>query len=98
MSQESSGSDPLAAFGPNEWLVDELYQQYLKDRSSVDRAWWEFFEDYTPGEAAIPNGQRTAKPPAFTTAAFAGASQRRNMSRASSGSQSAIWRVEATMS
>ncbi|MGN6613243.1 MAG: multifunctional oxoglutarate decarboxylase/oxoglutarate dehydrogenase thiamine pyrophosphate-binding subunit/dihydrolipoyllysine-residue succinyltransferase subunit, partial [Angustibacter sp.] len=57
MSQESASSDPMAAFGPNEWLVDELYQQYLKDRSSVDRAWWEFFEDYTPGEAAVPNGQ-----------------------------------------
>jgi multifunctional 2-oxoglutarate metabolism enzyme len=38
VSQESANSDPMAAFGPNEWLVDELYQQYLKDRSSVDRA------------------------------------------------------------
>jgi 2-oxoglutarate decarboxylase len=48
--QESPSSDAMAAFGPNEWLVDELYQQYLKDKSSVDRAWWEFFADYTPGE------------------------------------------------
>ncbi|MGN6299919.1 MAG: 2-oxo acid dehydrogenase subunit E2, partial [Angustibacter sp.] len=64
MSQESASSDPMAAFGPNEWLVDELYQQYLKDRSSVDRAWWEFFEDYTPGEAAIPNGEPTPAAPA----------------------------------
>ncbi|MDQ1287043.1 MAG: multifunctional 2-oxoglutarate metabolism enzyme [Actinomycetota bacterium] len=35
-------------FGPNEWLVDELYQQYLADRDSVDRAWWHFFADYHP--------------------------------------------------
>ena len=35
-------------FGPNEWLVDELYQQYLQDKSSVDKAWWDFFADYKP--------------------------------------------------
>ncbi|MGL4172702.1 MAG: multifunctional oxoglutarate decarboxylase/oxoglutarate dehydrogenase thiamine pyrophosphate-binding subunit/dihydrolipoyllysine-residue succinyltransferase subunit [Actinomycetota bacterium] len=46
------GSDPLSAFGPNEWLVDELYRNYLQDRTSVDRAWWQFFEDYTPSPAA----------------------------------------------
>jgi 2-oxoglutarate dehydrogenase E1 component len=45
----------MAAFGPNEWLVDELYEQYKKDRSSVDRSWWDFFADYTPG-AATTNG------------------------------------------
>jgi 2-oxoglutarate dehydrogenase E1 component len=28
--------------------VDELYQQYLEDKNSVDEAWWEFFADYTP--------------------------------------------------
>jgi 2-oxoglutarate dehydrogenase E1 component len=38
----------LVAFGPNEWLVDEIYEQFLADRSSVDPAWWEFFEGYTP--------------------------------------------------
>jgi len=40
-----------ANFGPNEWLVDEIYQQYLKDPHSVDRAWWDFFTDYQPLEA-----------------------------------------------
>ncbi|RZB14146.1 hypothetical protein StrepF001_40190 [Streptomyces sp. F001] len=34
---------------PNEWLVDEIYQQYLQDPNSVDRAWWDFFADYKPG-------------------------------------------------
>jgi multifunctional 2-oxoglutarate metabolism enzyme len=43
--------DPrLAAFGANEWLVDEIYEQYLRDPSSVDPAWHEFFADYVPGE------------------------------------------------
>jgi multifunctional 2-oxoglutarate metabolism enzyme len=41
---------PVSGFGPNEWLVDEIYQQFLNDKGSVDPAWWEFFEDYTPAE------------------------------------------------
>ena len=45
-------SSRLAAFGPNEWLVDEIYQQYLTDKASVDPAWWDFFEDYVPTEHA----------------------------------------------
>ncbi|HWO52465.1 MAG TPA: multifunctional oxoglutarate decarboxylase/oxoglutarate dehydrogenase thiamine pyrophosphate-binding subunit/dihydrolipoyllysine-residue succinyltransferase subunit, partial [Ornithinibacter sp.] len=53
MAEQSPSSDPLTSFGPNEWLVDELYEQYTKDRNSVDRAWWDFFKDYTPGEAAL---------------------------------------------
>ncbi|MBK7622475.1 MAG: multifunctional oxoglutarate decarboxylase/oxoglutarate dehydrogenase thiamine pyrophosphate-binding subunit/dihydrolipoyllysine-residue succinyltransferase subunit [Kineosporiaceae bacterium] len=47
-----------AAFGPNQWLVDELYQQYLADRNSVDPTWWEFFADYTPSD--MPQGHRGA--------------------------------------
>ena len=42
----------LVAFGPNEWLVDEIYEQFLADRSSVDPAWWDFFADYVPTEHA----------------------------------------------
>src|SRR6185437_8188883 len=37
-----------ADFGPNEWLVDELYERYLTDPGSVDKAWWSFFADYRP--------------------------------------------------
>ncbi|MEJ5869313.1 multifunctional oxoglutarate decarboxylase/oxoglutarate dehydrogenase thiamine pyrophosphate-binding subunit/dihydrolipoyllysine-residue succinyltransferase subunit [Pseudokineococcus sp. 5B2Z-1] len=43
-----------SGFGPNAWLVDELHERYLEDRESVDPAWWEFFEDYTPGDGAPP--------------------------------------------
>jgi multifunctional 2-oxoglutarate metabolism enzyme len=32
--------------GPNEWLVDEMYEQYLAEPSSVSQAWQEFFADY----------------------------------------------------
>jgi len=45
--------DPLTAFGPNEWFVDDLYQQYLADKNSVDRGWWEFFADYTPDDPSV---------------------------------------------
>ncbi|NCT91388.1 multifunctional oxoglutarate decarboxylase/oxoglutarate dehydrogenase thiamine pyrophosphate-binding subunit/dihydrolipoyllysine-residue succinyltransferase subunit [Cellulomonas sp. APG4] len=54
----SQKADPDAAsqFGANQWLVDELYEQYLTDKQSVDPAWWEFFEDYRPGEPGSTNG------------------------------------------
>ncbi|WP_129842433.1 multifunctional oxoglutarate decarboxylase/oxoglutarate dehydrogenase thiamine pyrophosphate-binding subunit/dihydrolipoyllysine-residue succinyltransferase subunit [Streptomyces sp. RFCAC02] len=45
----SGGKNPADGFGANEWLVDEIYQQYLQDPNSVDRAWWDFFADYKPG-------------------------------------------------
>jgi 2-oxoglutarate decarboxylase len=50
-------SDPFAGFGPNEWLVYEMYQQYLRDPESVDRAWWDFFADYKR-DGAPTNGDR----------------------------------------
>ncbi|MDT3399108.1 hypothetical protein RKE29_21085, partial [Streptomyces sp. B1866] len=58
--QNGQGADPAAAFGPNEWLVDEIYQQYLQDPNSVDRAWWDFFADYKPGQ---DTGSAVASPP-----------------------------------
>src|SRR4051794_41375530 len=54
--QPGSGPDPFAGFGPNEWLVYEMYQQYLKDPESVDKAWWDFFADYQPSETGASNG------------------------------------------
>ncbi|MFD0439199.1 2-oxoglutarate dehydrogenase E1 subunit family protein, partial [Streptomyces chartreusis] len=58
---DQAGKNPAAAFGPNEWLVDEIYQQYLQDPNSVDRAWWDFFADYKPGAgAAAPAGTAAA--------------------------------------
>jgi len=51
-SEQPDQASRLAAFGPNEWLVDEIYQQYLTDPASVDPAWWDFFADYVPTEHA----------------------------------------------
>ncbi|GAA0619519.1 multifunctional oxoglutarate decarboxylase/oxoglutarate dehydrogenase thiamine pyrophosphate-binding subunit/dihydrolipoyllysine-residue succinyltransferase subunit [Kribbella sandramycini] len=54
MATEPSDSNPLAAFGANEWLVDELYEKYLQDPKSVDPAWLDFFKTYTPDGDAKP--------------------------------------------
>ena len=71
------------SFGPNEWLVDEMYERYQQDPSSVDKAWWDFFADYTPpAEAAkvvvasaptpgvppIPKSSNATTPPVVPTA------------------------------
>jgi 2-oxoglutarate dehydrogenase E1 component len=36
-----------STLGPNAWLVDEMYEQYLADPSSVSESWRDFFADYT---------------------------------------------------
>lgn len=53
-TEAEGGKTPASGFGANEWLVDEIYQQYLQDPNSVDRAWWDFFADYKPGGTASP--------------------------------------------
>ncbi|WP_179892467.1 2-oxoglutarate dehydrogenase E1 subunit family protein, partial [Streptomyces sp. rh34] len=71
--QAGPGTNPAAAFGANEWLVDEIYQQYLQDPSSVDRAWWDFFADYKPGasgtaEKPVPGVAPVTEAPAAPAA------------------------------
>jgi 2-oxoglutarate dehydrogenase E1 component len=66
-------------FGANEWLVEEMYERYLSDPSSVDEAWHDFFADYRadgspksdeqPGdEEAAVSSVETAAPPAESPA------------------------------
>ncbi|WP_446686792.1 multifunctional oxoglutarate decarboxylase/oxoglutarate dehydrogenase thiamine pyrophosphate-binding subunit/dihydrolipoyllysine-residue succinyltransferase subunit [Plantactinospora siamensis] len=50
----------MAGFGPNEWIVEEMYQRYLADPSSVDSAWHEFFADYRPSGAPARSGDGAA--------------------------------------
>jgi 2-oxoglutarate decarboxylase len=57
-----SSSSPASQFGPNEWLVEEMYEQFLADPSSVDPAWHDFFADYKPTQ------QRTQTTAATSTA------------------------------
>ena len=66
----------MADFGPNEWIVEDMYQRYLADPASVDPAWHDFFTDYKPvlepdgTQAQAPTPQPPAAPaPAPVTAA-----------------------------
>ncbi|HLS15809.1 MAG TPA: hypothetical protein VK095_14975, partial [Beutenbergiaceae bacterium] len=41
--------DPIThadSFGGNEWLIEELFAKYRKDKSLVDPAWQDFFAAY----------------------------------------------------
>ncbi|MGI8492823.1 MAG: multifunctional oxoglutarate decarboxylase/oxoglutarate dehydrogenase thiamine pyrophosphate-binding subunit/dihydrolipoyllysine-residue succinyltransferase subunit [Acidimicrobiales bacterium] len=40
-------------FGPNAWLVDDMYEQYRADPESVSGSWREFFQGYRPGGANL---------------------------------------------
>lgn len=71
VTQMADPDSTRAVFGANEWLVDELFEQYQRDKNSVDPAWWDFFEGYKPedasanGSAAAPaavNGSPATKP------------------------------------
>jgi multifunctional 2-oxoglutarate metabolism enzyme len=61
---EPHASSPGTDFGPNEWLVDELYQRYLADPSSVAMAWWNFFADYQPPAGSPVPAAAAASAPA----------------------------------
>ncbi|WP_127131985.1 multifunctional oxoglutarate decarboxylase/oxoglutarate dehydrogenase thiamine pyrophosphate-binding subunit/dihydrolipoyllysine-residue succinyltransferase subunit [Georgenia sp. SYP-B2076] len=52
----------MAAFGANEWLIEELYEKYRKDKGSVDPAWWDFFADYEGGANGGDNGAARPAP------------------------------------
>ncbi|MDF2444553.1 MAG: multifunctional 2-oxoglutarate metabolism enzyme, partial [Subtercola sp.] len=47
-------------FGANEWLVDELYEQYLVDKNSVDQSWWTILEHYRPSGSGDADGGQAA--------------------------------------
>jgi multifunctional 2-oxoglutarate metabolism enzyme len=53
------------SFGPNAWLVDDMYDRFLADPSSVAPSWQEFFADY----------QRSPLPPVAVTQNVATAPQ-----------------------
>ncbi|TDD09807.1 multifunctional oxoglutarate decarboxylase/oxoglutarate dehydrogenase thiamine pyrophosphate-binding subunit/dihydrolipoyllysine-residue succinyltransferase subunit [Saccharopolyspora terrae] len=67
-------SSPASQFGPNEWLIEEMYEKFLQDPTSVDSAWHEFFADYKSGQATNENtataaAAGTAAPPTPTATA-----------------------------
>jgi len=58
-----------AEFGANEWLVDEMYEQYQKDPGSVDPAWVAFFAGKNGAAPVAAAAPATATPAAAQAAA-----------------------------
>src|SRR5947209_4466739 len=52
-----------ATFGPNAWLVDEMFDRYRADPSSVTESWRDFFADYRRADADATVAPPTAAPP-----------------------------------
>ncbi|WP_175470210.1 multifunctional oxoglutarate decarboxylase/oxoglutarate dehydrogenase thiamine pyrophosphate-binding subunit/dihydrolipoyllysine-residue succinyltransferase subunit [Curtobacterium sp. MCBA15_001] len=77
MSSHLTGTDETAGeFGANEWLVDELYEQFIADKHSVDESWWPVLESYhkasgasAPAAAAPAPASAAAPAPAQSSAA-----------------------------
>jgi 2-oxoglutarate dehydrogenase E1 component len=61
-------SKPEPELSINSWLQDELYQQYLNDRSTVDQSWKDVFEGSSPAlapaAAAVAAASQPPAPPA----------------------------------
>ncbi|CAB5112228.1 MAG: multifunctional oxoglutarate decarboxylase/oxoglutarate dehydrogenase thiamine pyrophosphate-binding subunit/dihydrolipoyllysine-residue succinyltransferase subunit [Actinobacteria bacterium] len=49
-------------FGANDWLVDEMYEQYVADPTSVDPTWVEYFKVNRPGSPAGSGSTATNQP------------------------------------
>jgi 2-oxoglutarate dehydrogenase E1 component len=59
---EGPGGSVTGAFGPNAWLVEDMYDRYRTDPSSVSESWAEFFADYRPVAAQTATAVATDGP------------------------------------
>jgi 2-oxoglutarate dehydrogenase E1 component len=69
--QSPTSASTEADFGANDWLLEEMYAQYIADPSSVDATWAEYFKSHgAPGiegdgaadQEQRPQAQRTTEP------------------------------------
>ena len=61
---ESSQDHTTPDFGTNQWLVEEMYERFQEDPSSVDASWVTFFKNDPP---VATNGTAPAKEAPVTT-------------------------------
>src|SRR5699024_806189 len=47
-------------FGSNQWLVEEMYEQYKSDKNSVDKSWWPVFERFDADGGASSAGSTSS--------------------------------------
>ena len=55
-------NNPDSDFGANEWLVAEMYGQWLQSPDSVDRSWWPILERYQLAQQGQPTPVASAAP------------------------------------
>jgi 2-oxoglutarate decarboxylase len=59
------------SFGPNAWLIDEMYEKYCSDPNSVALSWRDFFSDYNPMKdpagniSTVGSGEKIVQKPVF---------------------------------
>jgi multifunctional 2-oxoglutarate metabolism enzyme len=51
------------SFGPNEWLVDDMFRRYQENPKAVSEAWRDFFEGFTPRRGSAPSTPTQAASP-----------------------------------
>ena len=59
---ESSTSAPEVDFGANDWLLEEMYEQYTADPSSVDETWADYFKSHGAPSTGAGDGAAADKP------------------------------------
>lgn len=72
-------------YGPNVWLIDEMYRQFMDKPDTVSESWQEFFADYKPSPmntevqavitqkpVAAEKAEKPAKKPEFETEVLRG--------------------------
>ena len=70
------GSNTQAgSFGPNAWLVDDMYDRFLADPSAVSDSWRDFFADYRPAPVPVVLATPGTEAPAEPGTAANGASR-----------------------
>ncbi|HEY5010735.1 MAG TPA: 2-oxo acid dehydrogenase subunit E2, partial [Acidimicrobiales bacterium] len=60
--ESSSSRSNKGSFGPNAWLVDDMYDRFLADPNSVAESWREFFADYQ--RSTVPSVATSTAPSA----------------------------------
>src|ERR1700712_4597646 len=74
-AEATVSSSVVPEFGPNDWFVEEKYQQFLADPDSLDPIWRDFFADtgsgnkgpskhVTTGNGATPTTSSASSVPA----------------------------------
>ena len=63
-NQSSASGSPVAEFGANEWLVDEMFERYQEDPQSVDSAWLAYFEGRSEDTSDASDGGSNGSGPA----------------------------------